>query len=77
MSLDFIRMILSGEKRLLPKNRLIPTSAERFPELSIPRLLEFGRERIPDLDFYLPPGAAPADIERPYLINVFCVSNCS
>lgn len=69
MSLDFCRMILSGEKRLVKKADLIPVfTCERFPELTITNLLTFGRERIPDLDAYLPSDNA-ADIERCKLLN--------
>ena len=57
LSKEFIRMILKGEKRLLPKSAVKPVDVPAYPELSIEKMMaDFGERE--DVAVYLPPRVA-------------------
>ena len=57
LSKEFIRMILKGEKRLLPKSAVKPVDGPAYTELSIEKMMaDFGERE--DVVVYLQPRVA-------------------
>ena len=67
---EWIRLVLSGEKRLLPKNEVIPVDAGCYPELAVKTLYAEYAER-PDIKPFLPPKVNKGrSCDKTYFWNV-------
>lgn len=73
-SLDFLKRILSGAKRMLPIGQVRHVNqAERYTELSVQSLLNYAANNMPQLFLYLPDNPSPERLCRKYLLNVTCL----
>lgn len=75
VDLEFLRQCLDGRKNTLSKDRLIPIfNLERFPELTLQKMLDFAREQLPEALTYLPDNPQPSSLDRLYVASVCYLS---
>lgn len=70
--LSMLKDVLSGHRKLVKKAEMIPLIGfERFEELTLQRLIQYGRENIPDFMSYLPEEPfTMGQLDRVYIMNV-------
>jgi hypothetical protein len=70
-SIEFLKDILAGRKRLIKKNQIrYIQKLERFHELTVNNLVDYGMNNINNFGDYLPANHDEAVLSRSYLINV-------
>jgi hypothetical protein len=70
-SMDFLRDVLRGHKRLLKLNAVkFLLGLEKFHELTIANLLEVARAQVPQVFDYLPDNYIISRLSREYVMNV-------
>lgn len=71
VTLPFLKAILCGEKQLLPMSQVKPVGGvERFPELTLQKLIDFARENLPELFSYLPEPVEPHRLDRNFVLTL-------
>ena len=67
---EWIRLILQGDKKLIPLKQLKPVEMGHYPELSVKKLYEEFSKRS-DIQIYMPPKVGKGrQLEKRYFFNI-------
>lgn len=70
-TVDFLREILSGRKRLLKLNAVrFVIGTERYQDLTLTSLLRYAEDNLRELEQFVPNNVQPNKLCREYVLNV-------
>lgn len=70
-SIDFLKDILAGKRKLVKLNQVrFVSGLERFTELTISSLMDFGLENVPNYEIYFPQDVPRSKLCREYVAHI-------